>query len=108
MRTMAQLAVTGLDVVAADGVVRVRDGEDTWLATESAWDEAVASLETREAPEDVDAGEAYSLLCRKVRRDSPVASINGSSSKDIPLLVQRAYAADLIDADDVKAYGCEV
>lgn len=106
MATMADVAVKGLDVLAAAGIVRVRDGEDTWLATEIAWDEAVRDLSDREASDDADASHAYTLLCRKVA--SPIASINGTSRGEIAPMVRRAYAAELIDADDAKAFGVVV
>lgn len=108
MATMADVAVKGLDVLAAAGIVRVRDGEDTWLATEIAWDEAVRDLSDREASDDADASHAYTLLCRKVASESPIASINGTSRGEIAHMVRRAYAAELIDADDAKAFGVVV
>lgn len=107
MATLAEQAVKGLDVREQGGVVRVRDGQDAWLCGRTAWADAIAKISGLDA-DDADEGgaEAYSRLCRAV--SAPVASINGTSLGDIGDLVREAYALDLIDADDAKAYGVEV
>lgn len=104
--TMADQAVSGLDVEIDSGIVRVRDGHDTWLCRESAWDAAIAGLAARDAIVAEACADAYSALCAAVR--SPVASINGTSRGDIVTLVREAYDVELIDADDARAYGVEV
>jgi hypothetical protein len=101
MATASEMAVNGLDVLVVAGVVRVKDGEDMWLCTREAWDVAIEAVDAREPHPD----DAYSYLCRKVV--SPVASINGSSRGDITQLVRSAYALEMIDADDARAYGVE-
>lgn len=109
MTTMAEQAVSGLDVVAAHGIVRVRDGQDTWLCREPAYDAAMASLEAREADESDEGGaEAYGELCRTVRRDSPIATVIGSAKGEWETLVREAIAAGLVEADDARRmYGIE-
>ncbi len=110
MTTMFDAAVLGLDIVALNGVVRIRDGEDTWLCDQDAWHAVAEQLEAREQdPSDVGGCEAYSLLCRKVRsRAIGIASINGAPRGYWRLLVKSAYSAGLIALDDVRAFGAEI
>ena len=103
MANTAELAVSGLDVMVIDNVVRVRDGEDTWLCETPAWEAALARLSKMESFDPVD---AYTLLCRYVAR--PVASINGLSRGHWRPLVEAAYSAGLIDHIDVRAFGVGV
>jgi hypothetical protein len=106
MVTMFDAATQGLDVVALGGVVRVRDGEDTWLCTQDGWQQVAEQLEARDQDAgDIGGGEAYSLLCRKVRSVSAIASTNGSPRGHSQPLVEAAYAAGLIDRDDASAMG---
>ena len=102
MGKASEMAVKGLDVAAVGSVVRVRDGEDTWLCTREAWEVALDAVDEREPHAD----DVYTYLCRKVV--SPVASINGTSRGDITQLVRSAYATEMIDVDDARAYGVEV
>lgn len=100
----AEQATAGLDVTAADGVVMVRDGMDTWLCEETEYDAAVEYLEgLRPLPNDDDDGGAlaYTALCEHV--GGAVASIIGACHGDWRALVARAIEAGLID--DGKAYG---
>lgn len=103
MTTMAEQAVRGLEVVAVDGVVRVVDGQDTWLCDESAWNAAVEVLKQRPADEnDRNGGEAYGALCRAVR--GPIASLIGSCRGEWQLLVARAVAAGVVDDELAAKY----
>lgn len=85
----------GVDYTVANGVVRVRDGHDTWLCTLEAWDTVTDVVDSR--------GGDYDDICRKIA--SPIASINGTSRGDVDGLVRMAYAGELIDDDDARAYG---
>jgi hypothetical protein len=102
MNKASEIAIKGLDVMIISGVVRIRDGNDMWLCTREAWDVAMDAVDAREPHPD----DAYTYLCRKVA--SPVASINGTSRGDIESLVRAAYALEMIDADDGRAYGVQV
>lgn len=107
MKTMADVATDGLDVVAARGVVRVRDGQDTWLAQTAAYEAAVEVLAKRPVPADEDLDDAgmraYSELCRLVSVASPVVSAIGSSRgtpEEQRGLVAVALGAELVDPDE--------
>lgn len=103
MENVYEMAVRGLDVVRKAGMVRVRDGEDTWLCRARAWRAAEIALASRTADDSDESGsEAYGLLCGKVRNIGPIASINGTSKGQYETLVREAYEAELIDADDVR------
>lgn len=103
--TLAEQATMGLDVVSARGVVRVRDGQDTWLCRAAAWDAAVAKLGEQKAYSSDDGGaDAYRALCDEVA--APIASVNGRSRGDWARLVSDAVSADLVDPDDAtRMYG---
>jgi len=100
MATMSEAAVKGLDIATGRGVMRVRDGEDTWLCWQSEWERAVVKLATQDAVEGEDA-EAYTALCSAVR--GPVAALNGTSRGNIGGLLDAAFAAELIDEDMLHA-----
>lgn len=107
MKTMADVATDGLDVVAAQGVIRVRDGQDTWLARTAAYEAAVEVLTKRPVPADEDLDDAgmraYSELCRLVSVASPVVSAIGSSRgtpEEQRGLVAVALGAELVDPDE--------
>lgn len=103
---MFDAAVGGLDVTARAGVVRVRDGQDTWLCTQDAWTAVAEQLTAREQQSwDMGGAEAYSLLCRKVASLSPIASINGTTRGDVQSLIEAAYDAEMIDCEDARAMG---
>lgn len=105
MANMFDAAVQDLDVTVRSGIVRVRDGQDTWLCEHEGWLIVANQLESREQhPADVGGAEAYSLLCRKVASVSPVASLNGTSRGDWRPIVEMANEAGLIDADDATAF----
>ena len=88
----AEQATSGLDIVRDGDVVRVRDGQDTWLCRRDAWDAAVDGM-VGQAALDGDSGEAeaYGELCSSVR--GPVASLNGSDRGD-----REAVGALILDA----------
>ncbi len=99
-KNRAQQATHALKVDRADGIVRVRDGVDQWLAHHIDYDHAIERL-SKLAPIDDD-GEAYTELCDMV--SETVASVVGMSRGNWRDLVTRALAADLIDADDARAF----
>jgi hypothetical protein len=104
MLTMAEQAVTGLEVAIADGVVRVRDGHDTWLCTRGEWDRAIGKLADMEADESDEGGaEAYTALCATVR--APIASIDGPCKGDFAALVRDAVDAGVIPEEAARSFG---
>jgi hypothetical protein len=105
MTTMASAAIQGLNVTCRNGIVRVRDGQDTWLCTAAAWDAAVAKLDAKPADSDDENGaEAYGALCSEVA--DPVATAIGGCRGEWRALVRRAIEAGLVDADDAaRLYG---
>lgn len=75
--TKYEQARSGLTVDAADGIVRVRDGVDTWLADEEAWDLVRLAMDDEAAVEGDEGGaDAYSDLCRRVAKIS-LAVVSG-------------------------------
>ena len=100
--TMMDAALEGIGVEAAGGVVRVRDGHDTWLCWELEWDamtERVLSGAVRLAgPDDEGRSDDYSTICNAVR--GPVLSLNGGdrgSPEARAKLLSAAVAADLAE-----------
>ena len=96
MNSLYEVAIKSLHIVRSAGIVRVRDGADTWLCRAAAWEAARVRCERFAAGDDE--GEAYSRFCWAVRGD--VASINGISRGDYTMLVREAFDAELIDAED--------
>lgn len=98
-KNAAEQAVDKLDVVRQAGIVRVRDGNDTWLCRAAAWDAAYSGLETR-PPIAGDEGisDAYTALCGAVA--APIASLIGSNRGEYPALIRDAYACGLIQEGD--------
>lgn len=100
-------AIDGLDVVVGRGVVRVRDGNDTWLAPRAAWDKAAEVMDGQ----DVDASdgggaEAYSELCRRVARGGLIVSLSGVSrgtDDEQEALVRAAVVEGMLDVDEPLA-----
>lgn len=68
-------------------VVRVADGNDTWLCQRGAWDAMVALMDGGEGPAgssepivgDDHGMEAYSELCARVARGGTIVSLSGAS-----------------------------
>lgn len=108
--TRADQALAGLDVVAANGIVRVRDGMDTWLCRQPNYDAAVQYLELCEAyPSDEGGADAYTALCRLTSGGGAVASVVGTCRGDWQALVREAVVAGLVDPDDApRMYGVEI
>jgi hypothetical protein len=104
MGTRAEQAIKGLDLTMARGVVRVCDGEDTWLCWQAEWDLALGKMlgvDAEESDSDDDGAEAYTALCRAVR--GSVASLNGTSRGNLGGLLDAAFAGALIDEDMLSA-----
>ena len=105
-------AINGLDVAGADGIVRVRDGQDTWLCWRVEWDEARRAMQTLEPVlyqdfEDEeprgDEGEAYTQLCQAI---SEGVSLNGGWQGDRERcieMLERALVEGLIDEGEALA-----
>lgn len=95
-------ATEGLDITTDGGVVRVQDGNDTWLCTGKAWAEARTQLSVQAALEDDEDGPtgamlAYAALCRAV--DGPVLTCIGSDKGTEAArreLARKAAAVDLL------------
>lgn len=109
-RAWGDVAVKGLRVTAAGGVVRVQGRGEDWLAWENAYDRTLRTSRAYDPiPADVDGADAYRQF-----RDH-VAVLSSVASKDRPphgseaaILVRQARSNGLIDTADVKAYGVEV
>lgn len=102
--TIAEHAVNGLDVAAANGIVRVRDGADTWLCRESRWDAAIATLTDDASDDDEGGSDAYTALCAAV--GGPIATVIGVCRGDWGSLVRDAVGAGLLDEEDAeRMYG---
>lgn len=104
--TLAAEAVCGLRIVSGHRLMLVNDGTDEWLCEESAWNEAIVLLAREPATEDDDTAEAYTRLCRAVK--GAVATKIGVNRGDWQRLVNEAYTAGMIDANDARAYGVEI
>jgi hypothetical protein len=103
-------ALEGIDVEAAGGVVRVRDGHDTWLCREAEWDamvERVRSGAVRLSGADEDGYcDDYSTICAAVR--GPVLTLNGSDHGTLEErreLLRAAVEAELLLETDAARYG---
>lgn len=97
-----EAALDGVDVEAAGGVVRVRDGHDTWLCWEMEWDamtERVLDGAVRlTGPDDEGRSDDYSTICTSVR--GPVLSLNGGdrgTPEQRAELLRAAVAAELAE-----------
>ena len=100
--------LAGIDVETVDGVVRVRDGVDTWLCLESGWDAMVERVRDGEIirgmPSDEQAhAEIYSAVCAAVR--GAVLSVAGSNRGTPEEQRQLAIAAALAWGIDPGLYG---
>ena len=98
----------GLTVDAADGIVRVRDGVDTWLCRSRDYGAVRVAMELQ-TPIDGDEGgpEAYSEFCRRVAAlgeliVSGQGRERGADAQRLDL-VRRAVAAWLLDRDEALA-----
>lgn len=104
--TRAEQAVVGLQVTKSSGVVRVRDGQDTWLARRRHYEAALARLAKQPADESDEGGaDAYSALCRTVA--GPVVTLIGTprgTDAQRRRLVRAAVDQGLLDAADAGRY----
>lgn len=99
-----QQAIEGLRIDKGEGVVRVRDGQTTWLCRARAWHAMQAQLESqppREDEPDYMTGKqsAYEDLCRAV--SSPIISLGGTDrgpEAERRKLARWAAKADLLPA----------
>lgn len=103
---MAEQAVAGLQVAKSSGVVRVRDGQDTWLARRHHFEAALDRLAKRPADESDEGGaEAYGALCRGVA--GPVVTLIGTprgAERARRMLVRAAVDQGLLDADEAGRF----
>lgn len=89
-------ATDRLDIKIDGGVVRIDDGEDTWLCTQKGWCEARAQLrQQRPVGGDESWLEAYSDLIRAV--PAPILSLRRSDRGSLE--VRRELALKARDAD---------
>ena len=94
-------AIACLEIARAVGVVRVRDGVDTWLCTEEAWSSAKRQLSAVEDDDSDECGaEAYEALC--LATPGPIASLQGSCGDWVPLVIA-AIAIGLVREDEALA-----
>lgn len=100
-------AISGLNISKSSQVVRVRDGNDTWLCPALAWEAAQDAMEGEDAyPDDEGGADAYSDLCNRARKDGVIVSLSGSSKgtdEEQTALVWHAVEAELLDAEEPLA-----
>lgn len=73
MPTLHDQATEGLYILMDGGLVRVCDGQDTWICTVPVWDAAMAIMDVRPAYSDSDdpaenGAMAYGRLCEETAR----------------------------------------
>ena len=102
--TMMDAALEGIEVEVAGGVVRVRDGHDTWLCWEREWDAMAERVDEGavrlSGPDDEGYSDDYSTICGAVR--GPVLSLNGGdrgTPAERSRLLVAAVAADLAEPE---------
>lgn len=108
MATRYEQAVEGLDIAVAGRVVRVRDGNDTWLVSREIWAHAKETMSAQSAyamaddSEDLGGMEAYTDLCSLTARyaregEGAVLSVAGSSYGTPAHRSDLAGMADVVD-----------